>query len=438
MKKVKLTKREKSSGSFDSLYRGIIAPLFSKIEDKRRENHSYKLTDVLKSGFALYSLKSPSLFSFRKRSKAEDSNLTEVYGIEKIPSDNGLRKMLDEVCPKKIRKGFHQLFKRISELGGLNKFRYWHKHFVVSIDGVEHFCSKKVSCDQCMKRKHRDGSESYYHSMLSAAIVHPDEKEVFVLDNEPIVKQDGAEKNDCERNAAKRLLTNLKALYSKEFMVLVFDALYACSPIIEQLLDCSRWEFIIGVKPDGNKCLFRQFEGRAQRGQVTWHTIEAENGKHRFGFTNNLALNESATKVRVNMLYYEWTTLKGEVKKFTWCTNIRLTKANVYKVMRMGRSRWKIENETFNTLKNQGYHFEHNFGHGEKNLCTVFAFLMMLAFCVDQIQQHCCQYFKTLLQELKTRTKLWESLRAVFKILPCKNMKQIFFCIANMYQIKLE
>ena len=56
-----------------------------------------------------------------------------------------------------------------------------------------------------------------------------------------------------------------------------------------------------------------------------------------------------------------------------------------------GRARWKIENETFNTLKNQGYCFEHNFGHGEKNLSTVFAFLMMLAFLIDQIQQRCCK-----------------------------------------------
>ena len=138
------------------------------------------------------------------------------------------------------------------------------------------------------------------------------------------------------------------------------------------------------------------------------------------------------------MLYYECTNAKGEVKTFTWITGIKLTKANVYKVMRMGRSRWKIENETFNTLKNQGYNFEHNFGHGQDHLCTIFAFLMMLAFCVDQIQQSSCQYFKKILQELKTRIKFWEVIRSVFKIIPCINMKQVFFCIADMYQIRLE
>ena len=71
-----------------------------------------------------------------------------------------------------------------------------------------------------------------------------------------------------------------------------------------------------------------------------------------------------------------------------------LTPDNVDVIMRGGRARWKIENETFNTLKNQGYHLEHNYGHGEQNLSVVFAMLMMLAFLVDQTQQLCCPVFQ--------------------------------------------
>ena len=438
MKRVKKVSKQNKGVIFDKLYKAVIIPLFESIEDNRSENLSYDLTDALKSGFAIYSLKFASLFSFRKKSKAEQSNLTQVYGIKKIPSDNGLRKILDEVFPSHLRQGFHNLFLWIKQQGLLKRYQYWHKHIIVSIDGVEHFCSDKVSCQHCMQRNLTNGNINYYHAMLSAAIVHPSEKEVFILDNEPIVKQDGSKKNDCERNAAKRMLKNFKSLYSNELMVFVFDALYACQPIIKLLLDNANWSFVINIKPDGHKSLFRQFKARDNRGHVKWYDHENEEGHHKFGFTNDLALNDTHARVRVNMLYYQLTNLKGEVKTFTWITNIKLIKSNMFKIMRMGRSRWKIENETFNTLKNQGYHFEHNFGHGEKNLCTVFAFLMMLSFCVDQIQQHACQYFKMILTELKTKVKLWESLRAVFKILPCKNMTQIFFCIAEMYQIRIE
>ena len=75
-------------------------------------------------------------------------------------------------------------------------------------------------------------------------------------------------------------------------------------------------------------------------------------------------------------------------------TDIPLDASTVEVVMRGGRARWKIENETFNTLKNQGYHFEHNFGHGRKQLCSVLTLLMMLAFLVDQVQALCDIFFQ--------------------------------------------
>lgn len=428
----------KELGSFDSIYKGVISKLFDGISDPRGMNSSYNLSDILKSGFALYSLKSPSLFSFRKRSKAEDNNLSTVYGINELPSDNGLRKALDKVCPSEIRKGFHDLFKRIRRLQILNEYRYLGKHYIVSIDGVEHFNSPSISCSHCLKRLHRDGVTAHYHSMLSAAIVHPEQREVFVLDNEPIVKQDGAQKNDCERNAFKRLITHIKQLYSKEYMIFVLDALYAGGPIIRQITANVRWRYMITIKPKGNEKLFNLFWKRDQRDQVKWYKYEDKEGKHELGYTNNIALNESHPDIRVNMLHYKVVLKNGVTRTFSWITNIKIRKSNVRKLAKTGRSRWKIENETFNTLKNQGYNFEHNFGHGQQYLCTNFAFLMMLAFVVDQIQQHSYQVFKQILIDLKTRAKLWEALRAVFKILTLNSMADAFIAIADMYNIQLE
>lgn len=432
------TKKAKSSLIFDRVYDGVITNLFTRISDKRRDNSSYTLIDALKSGFAMYALKSPSLFSFRKRSQAEEGNLLNIFGITKLPSDNGLRKILDGVLPADLRRVFHSLFTWVGDNGYLNKFRYWNKYLIVSIDGVEHFCSKKVSCPYCMKRKHRDGSTSHYHSLLSAAIVNPDQAEVLILDNEPIVKQDGLKKNDCEINAVKRLLESIQSLYNEEFMVFVMDALYSCGPIIRQLSRHEKWKYVIGVTDAGHKALFRQFDELNEQGLVHWQDFDAKDGHYTLGYVNGLTLNESCDDVKCNFLYCIWRNRAGKETIFSWVTNIKLSKRNVMKVMRMGRSRWKIENEVFNTLKNQEYHFEHNFGHGEKHLCTNFAFLMMMAFTVDQIQQHACNYFREILSDLKTRIKLWESIRAVFKIVPCKNMQELYLSIANMYQIRLE
>ena len=90
-----------------------------------------------------------------------------------------------------------------------------------------------------------------------------------------------------------------------------------------------------------------------------------------------------------------------------------------------GRARWKIENETFNTLKNQGYHLEHNFGHGEKNLSVVLAVLMMLAFLVDQVQQQCCPLFQAAWHKLKTKCHLWEEIRNHFRTLRFDSMADL-------------
>jgi hypothetical protein len=85
-------------------------------------------------------------------------------------------------------------------------------------------------------------------------------------------------------------------------------------------------------------------------------------------------------------------------------------------LMRGARARWKVENETFNTLKNQGYHFEHNFGHGNNNLSTVLMHLMILAFLIDQIQQRGCRLFQAALTAAQSKTRLWRKLRARFDL----------------------
>jgi len=93
---------------------------------------------------------------------------------------------------------------------GLEDMRYLDGHYLLSLDGTGYFSSSEVHCDQCCEKHHRDGRITYYHQILGAVIVHPDQSEVFPLAPEPILKQDGAKKNDCERNAAKRFLTALR------------------------------------------------------------------------------------------------------------------------------------------------------------------------------------------------------------------------------------
>ncbi len=138
-----------------------------------------------------------------------------------------------------------------------------------------------------------------------------------------------------------------------------------------------------------------------------------------------MPLNASHADLRVNCLEcWEWDG--HQVQHFSRVTDLRVTKGTVFQLMRGRRARWRIENETFNTLKNQGYHFEHHYGHGYQHLSVVFAVLMMLAFVVDQVQQLCCPLFQAVWAKLGSKRRLWERMRALFYDYALTSMRQLF------------
>jgi hypothetical protein len=355
-----------------------------------------------------------------------------------------MRTILDEVSPEALQYSFAEMFAHLKSSNVLAWYRCEAANgaLIVSVDGVAYFSSSKVHCPHCTVKEHRDGTTTYSHAALCAVIVHPQKTEVFPLGIEPILRQDGSEKNDCERNAAKRLLEHFRQHYASEKLLFVEDALYANAPHIRHIQQSSpQWQYLLAIKPLSHTGLFERFaqlkKNRPERTASHQHT-DTDGTRYRFEYANDLALSESATDIHVNVLHCTATTKKGKTTTFTWITNIKLTRTNVYALMKAGRARWKIENETFNTLKNQGYHFEHNYGHGTKHLSSLLATLMLLAFLVDQMQAAADTLFKKVTAGLASKMKFWEVLRAVFKMQKIHSMHDAFRSIADSYDIQLE
>jgi hypothetical protein len=262
--------------------------------------------------------------------------------------------------------------------------------------------------------------------MFCAAVVHPDIKLVLPLAPEPIMKTDGATKNDCERNASKRLYADARHDHPHLKFIVVEDSLASNVP---HLLDLRShgMRFIVGAKEGDHKFLFEL----VRTSECTEHNVSTiSDGKtHRYRYINQVQLNNSHD-LKVNFLEYWETDKKGKKQHFCWVTDITITNDNVYQIMRGGRCNWRIENNTFNTLKNQNYHFSHNFGHGCKNLSTIFAMLMMLAFFVDQVQELSCALFKQARLKFKSRTSLWDSMRSIFMYYHLLNWDDLYQGIA--------
>ena len=422
-------------------YDGQISQLrqqFEQIKDKRAANCSYSLPDLLMSVFAMFSLKYESLLDFEKQSDAIKSNLKTIFGIKDFSSDSCLRKVLDKIDWKVLRNLFKKQFEQLIELGIVKTYEYLGGYTLVSVDGVEHFSSKKVHCDCCLTKKHKNGEITYTHSMLCAVMVHPGESEVFVMGTEPIQTQDGAKKNDCEQNASKRLIDWMSEAYKGLKLLFIEDALYSTAPNIKKIRE-NNWDFILAVKPDSHHYLFRIFTvNRLMNKSIETHYYEEKGNKYTLWFFNNESINESNPDVKVNFIYCKQTNSKGKVTNFSWVTSLKITVSNVVEIMKAGRSRWKIENETFNTLKNQGYHFEHNYGHGYESLSCVFAHLMLFAFLTDQVVQRCSKTFQEVHQAVRTKVKLWFCVRAAFTLKEYSSFKDIYLDIACRFMVQIE
>lgn len=381
---------------------------FIQQESKLPCSSPFSWSDCLTSGLAIFSLKLPSLLQFEQQKCDEvlDHNLKTLYGVQSVPSDTTLRERLDRVNPNDLHPCFSKIFSFLQRSKHLEAYQYYQGKYLISIDGTGYFSSHTVHCDSCCVKNHKDGKKTYYHQALSGALVHPMIKQVIPLPPEPILAQDGSKKNDCELNAAKRFLKRLRRDHPNLDLIVVEDAIYANGPHISLLKELSM-NFILSVKPSSHKWLFEYLDA-CDVAEYTY--VDNDNVTHCFRYCNNVPLNYANDDIRVNFLEYVETSPNGKQRKFSWATDFVLTEKNVYTIMRGGRSRWKIENETFNTLKNQGYNFEHNFGHGYQYLSTVFMNLMMLAFLIDQVQEMTCSFFSKALKSAKRRTYLWKKI----------------------------
>ncbi len=241
------------------------------------------------------------------------SNLKSLYGIKQAPSDTYLRERLDEVDPAHLRKNYTQLLQVLQRSKGLEGFAYLENHYLLSLDGTGYFSSSGIHCDPCGEKHHRDGRVSYYHQLLGAVLVHPEHKEVFPLAPEPILKQDGSTKNDCERNAAKRFLHDTRREHPHMKIIVIEDALASNAPHIK-LLQTLNYRYLLGVKQADHKFLFEWVENTSTT--TTHEQIDEKGVIHRFRYLNNAPLHDANFELEINFLEY-WE-VKPNGKKHTF------------------------------------------------------------------------------------------------------------------------
>lgn len=421
----------------------VIRSSFIRSFGKGGNKKVYSQEDCAISAFAMFHLKSPSLLQFQDvcRDKDKKGNIKSMYSVKDVPSDTTMRERLDPVESEVINRAIHDVIGMAQRSQELQDWDFL-KTKLISLDGTGFFSSSTIHCKNCCeKRSKKDGSIlCYHHEMLVGSIVNPFQKQVFPVLFEPICKEDGEEKNDCERNAGKRWLKNYRRLYPNMPTTIVADGLSSNGPFIQALKE-ARCSFILGAKEDDHKFLYDWFFS-AKEPDVIDFTEERKSVKHRYRFMNNVPLNEKNFDLKVNVLMLEeeelsHLTKRGKQKKklapkrrWVWVTDYPLTLENVRTIAQGGRARWKIENETFNTLKTQGYHFEHNYGHGYKNLSNVLAGMMLLAFLFDQILFAFNKEVKKAFEKTSSTYRyLWQKLKSLFEEWIVDSLEKLYLSV---------
>ena len=399
--------------------RKTISQRLRQIQDPRTGPVDYTLHDCFMSGFAMMFFQDPSLLQFQRRlqKRFNRNNLKNFFHIAAIPKDSQLRQVLDDADNAPVYELFADLFRCLQRGKHLDLFRFRDDHYLLSLDGSEYFSSNTIHCPGCLTKTSAKGHVRYEHQILQAVIVCPRIREVIPLAPEPIANSDGGQKQDCEINAAKRLIGKVRRTHPKLKLIVTGDSLYSKQPFIDHL-KAAGMSFILVAKPDDHKILFQEFADQKELPAVsTYSFTDLKGRRHLYEWLSQTPLNGTKDADTVNFLQYSLFVGAKRTYHNSWVTDIEITKDNVIDLVKAGRARWKVENECFNTLKNQGYHIEHNFGHGQNNLSMTFFLLNLLAFFVHQILQLTDRLYQQCRSGFTSRIEFWNQLRCTIRIM---------------------
>ena len=421
---------------------------WAKLPDLRKPNNNmkYAVADGVLAAFAVFFMQSSSFLAHQRllQSKKGRSNARSLFQVDEIPSDPQIRNLVDTLFCEDFQEDFWFLLDELKEQQRLLQFRNELNTYSIALDGVNFFSSEKISCPKCLKREDRSGTEHFYHSAITPVFVKPGQAQVLPLPPEFIVPQDGSEKQDCERVAAKRWLARHQEHFPDDTVTYLGDDLYANQPLGQLIAETHHQFFIFVCKPESHVGLYQWIDFLEKTNSVAKVTQRHWNGKHgeiwQYRFAQQVPLRNGDDALLVNWFELVMTHEKTGAILYqnSFVTNHAITAANVIPLAQVGRTRWKIENENNNTLKTKGYHLEHNFGHGQQDLANVLATLNILAFLIHTIQELVEPAYQRLRRALGARKTFFNDLRALTRYMVFDTWEDLFLFMEEGLEIAPE
>jgi hypothetical protein len=405
----------------------LIKPIFEQFQQlpdgRTGQNKQYLMADAAKGAFAVFFTQSPSFLAHQQQMKQTKgrSNAESLFQMGQIPGDNQIRALLDPISPRQLFGVFEAVYQQLEQADVLTDFRVLDQQLLVSMDGTGYFSSKTIHCQNCLQRT--AGNETtYYHTAILPVIVRPGQSQVLCLAPEFIMPQDGHDKQDCERAAAKRWLKFHAYQFEPHTVTLLGDDLYCNQPLCELALE-QKFNFIFVCKPESHQILYEWLDFLAANQDIDQVQVHHWNGRFTeiatYRFINEVPLRGGDKALTVNWCEVTINHSKTGQQLYhnAFVTNHSLTDQTVVDIVKAGRARWKSENENNNVLKTKGYHLEHNFGHGKQYLASFLLTLNLLAFLVHSVLEIGDEQYRLLRQALGARKTFFNDMRALTRYL---------------------
>jgi hypothetical protein len=136
-------------------HRGTQGELCATLPDRRnRDSTSYSMADIGMGAFGVFFMQSPSFLSHQtalERGRGMP-NCQTLLGMEKAPTENHIRTMLDPIPPETLFPMFGHTLGAIETGGGLGTFERLGGHVLIALEGTVYFCSQKLVCPNCSSR----------------------------------------------------------------------------------------------------------------------------------------------------------------------------------------------------------------------------------------------------------------------------------------------
>lgn len=367
-----------------------LIPMINRLTDKRHKSYcTYKMRTIIMTRLFALICGITSMNEMTRSFNTDEAiyNLAFICNqeLDEIPNWQTIQDVIEDLEIKEIEDIRKTLVNGLIRSKMFDKYRY-EGYFQILVDATGLSSHDYDLNGNCLTRT-KDGKTKYYKYVLEAKIRVGNL--IISLDSEWVentLLNTENEKQDCEVKAFKRMAPRIHKNFPKLKFIITGDALYATTPMIE-ICNKYNWYYIFNLKKDRLKSIFEEFVDNINYHNET--SIDNYSLSTNIHFKNNL----------VNAFSFV-EKYKEKSTTFNYISNLEVNDRNIVEIVKMGRARWKIENEGFNVQKNGTFCISHLCSRNENALKIHYLFIQ-IAHLIRQLLEFGSLIVKSMMFETK-------------------------------------